>query len=139
MGVAPKLYGEYNTVDANGAPVDVSMRKTSFLVNGVQVPYEGKIVLEASDITNYTYENIVMGEDGWNPKSFYTDEKLPAVTNIQLDGSSLSWDGQNKAICYLVFKDGVFVGQTTETTFEVDGTSSTYTVKAVNKYGSLSE
>lgn len=139
MGCLPKVYGEYNTVDANGTPVDVSKRKTTFAVGGVQTPYEKNIVMTADEVAGYTYENIVMGDDAWNPKSWYTDEKLPAITNVAIDGTTLTWDGQNKAICYLVFRDGVFVGESTETTFAVPSADGVYTVKSVNKYGCLSE
>lgn len=139
MSVLPYIYGEYNTVDANGTPVDTSNRKTSFSVNGVSTPYDKNMVFTESEIADYTYENIIMGTDGWNPKSFYTTEELPAVENVSIYGTTLSWDGQNKAICYLVFEDDEFIGQTTETTMEVDANGGDYTVKAVNKYGSLSD
>ena len=139
MSVLPYIYGEYNTVDANGTTVDTSKRKTSFSVNEVSTPYEKNMVFTESEIADYTYENIIMGADGWDPKSFYTTEELPAVENISIYGTTLSWDGQNKAICYLVFEDGEFVGQTTETTMEVNANGGDYTVKAVNKYGSLSD
>lgn len=139
MSVSPYLYAEYNTVDANGNAVDTSKRKSSFTVGGVSVPYEKSLVLTETEAANYTYDNVVKGDDGWDPKSYYTTEKLPAVENVSIYGTTLSWDGQNKAICYLIFEDGVYVGQTTETSYEVNANGGTYTVKSVNKYGCLSD
>ena len=42
-------------------------------------------------------------------------------------------------MCYLVFRDGVLLGQTTETTYTVPSADGTYTVRAANKYGNLSD
>ena len=67
-------------------------------------------------------------------------EQLETPKNVSLNGTTLSWDARYKAICYLIFKaDGSFEGQTTDTSFTVSDADATYTVKAANKYGALSE
>lgn len=139
MGVLPKVYGEYGTTDAEGNPVDTSRRKTTFAVGGKQVPYPGNIVLDAADAAKYTYDAIITADDGWDPRSYYTDKHLPAPAHVALDGTTLTWDGLNRAVCYLVFRDGVLLGQTTETTYTVPSADGTYTVRAANKYGNLSD
>lgn len=139
MGALPKVYGEYGTTDAEGNPVDTSRRKTTFAVGGKQVPYPGNIVLDAADAAKYTYDAIITADDGWDPRSYYTDKHLPAPAHVALDGTTLTWDGLNRAVCYLVFRDGVLLGQTTETTYTVPSADGTYTVRAANKYGNLSD
>lgn len=138
MGAVPALYAEYNTTDKKGKAVDMSKRKTQYLVDNVPYDYKGKTELSYSEYIRYTYENIINGADGWNPKKFM--EKLEAPENVLLSNTTLSWDARYKAICYLIFKeDGTYVGQTTDTSFEVSDTNTGYIVKAANKYGTLSE
>lgn len=138
MGAVPALYAEYNTTDKKGKAVDMSKRKTQYLVDNVSYDYKGKTELSYSEYIRYTYENIINGADGWNPKKFM--EKLEAPENVLLSNTTLSWDARYKAICYLIFKeDGTYVGQTTNTSIEVSDTNTGYIVKAANKYGTLSE
>lgn len=138
MGAVPALYAEYNTTDKKGKAVDMSKRKTQYLVDNVSYDYKGKTELSYSEYIRYTYENIINGADGWNPKKFM--EKLEAPENVLLSNTTLSWDARYKAICYLIFKeDGTYVGQTTDTSIEVSDTNTGYIVKAANKYGTLSE
>lgn len=144
MNTSPGLFAVYNVTDKDGQPLSTEQWKRDYTFEDesreeVTVHYDGKFELTADEAAKYTYENIITSPDGWNPKAFYTSEKLPAVENINLYGTTLSWDGMNKAICYLVFDNGEFIGQTTETTMEVDVNGENYTVKAVNKYGSLSD
>lgn len=138
MGAVPTLYAEYNTTDKKGKAVDMSKRKTQYSVDNVSYDYKGKTELSYSEYIRYTYENIINGADGWNPKKFM--EKLEAPENVLLSNTTLSWDARYKAICYLIFKeDGTYVGQTTDTSIEVSDTNTGYIVKAANKYGTLSE
>lgn len=138
MGAVPALYAEYNTTDKKGKAVDMSKRKTQYLVDNVPYDYKGKTELSYSEYIRYSYENIINGADGWNPKKFM--EKLEAPENVLLSNTTLSWDARYKAICYLIFKeDGTYVGQTTNTSIEVSDTNTGYIVKAANKYGTLSE
>lgn len=72
--------------------------------------------------------------------SYNFDDIRPLNNNEVKDAIEASWDARYKAICYLIFKaDGSFEGQTTDTSFTVSDADATYTVKAANKYGTLSE
>lgn len=144
MNTSPGLFAIYNVTDKDGVPLSTEQWKRDYTFENesgekVTVHYDGNFNFTEAEAAKYTYENIITSPDGWNPKAFYTTEKLPAVENVNTYGTTLSWNGMNKAICYLVFEDGKFIGQTTETTMEVNATGGTYTVKAVNKYGSLSD
>ena len=89
MSVLPKLYAEYNTMYNNqNIAVEENIKK-EYLVNGANATYEGPYVL--NDISSYTYENIIMGTDGWNPKEFI--QAFPEIdkSSIKLNGTTLIW------------------------------------------------
>lgn len=136
MSVLPKLYAEYNTTDKNGSPVDMSQRKTSYKVGGTTVPYTGDTELTAENAAQYTYENIIVASDGWNPKLYMQKTAAPEITR---NGNTLSWNKVTNAICYLIFKDDIYMAETTATSITIDDTNARYEVRSVNKYGGLSK
>ena len=83
-----------------------------------------------------------MGTDGWNPKEFYSETPEIVKSSIKLNGTTLTWEGSNTALCYLIFKQvngkWQYVANTTENSCEVDDMQGTYDVRAANRYGSLS-
>ena len=121
-GQVPTLYAEYNTIDKNGNMIA-----------------ESKTVLTASEAAKYTYENIIT-IDSWNPKE-YMETPLAAPTNVNLSGNTLTWDAVSGAAGYLIFMNGNYAGQTTDTTVTLTNTdeSNIYTVKTVSQYGTVSE
>lgn len=144
MSALPKLYAEYNTT-ANGWEVDTSKRRTTYDVSAnysesgkqeYNVPYTGEVVLskEKADLMNY--EQIIKANDGWDPQQFYKKLASPKVT---LDKGTLHWEDNKEAVCYLIFKNGNYLGKTTQTTFAVEEENATFEVKAVNRFGSLSK
>lgn len=144
MSALPALYAEYNTT-YQGWPVDTSSRRTLYNVDedysesGVDetnVEYTGDLVLSEAQAATYTYDNIIKADDDWDPQAYYEKLQDPTVT---MTNSTLSWEDDSDAICYLIFKDGDYFGKTTSTTYLVDDTDATYEVKAMNRYGSLSE
>jgi len=131
MSTLPKLYAEYNTTDADGNPVDTSERRTHYNAGEYT-----KTTLTAEEAARYTYENIIQSKDGWNPKLYMQKTATPEVGK---NGATLNWDKVTNAICYVIFKDGVYDGQTIDTFYEIEDQDATYTVKSVNRYGGLSE
>lgn len=140
--IAPKLFAEYNSVDADGNPIDLSNRRTEYKVDNQTEKEKRKAVLTPEEAAVYTYENVTAGTDGWNPRKFF--EAVAAPANVRVDGTgALTWDASDYAICYLVIdgSDNV-VGITADTAYLPSSRSDTgfanYSVKAVNEYGSLS-
>ena len=82
------------------------------------------------------YEQIIKANDGWDPQQFYKKLASPKVT---LDKGTLHWEDNKEAVCYLIFKNGNYLGKTTQTTFAVEEENATFEVKAVNRFGSLSK
>lgn len=72
--------------------------------------------------------------DSWLP----TEECviLPAAT-LSKDGNTLSWTAVEDARCYVIFKDGVYLTNLTEITYDTNGEEGVYTVRAANLNGGL--
>ncbi len=144
MGVIPKLFAEYNSMDSNGNAIDLSNRKTTYTesvgeggetVSGLQA------VLSQEEAAQYTYDNVLSGNDSWNPRMYFEPVEKPA--GLSINNNILDWNLSDYAICYVVYRNGEVIGFTTEPSYtDLDaepGVSYTYSVCAANEYGSLSE
>ena len=141
--IAPKLFAEYNTMDAEGQPVDLNNRRTTYTVDadklapGETSPVTRQAVLTDGEAARYTYEAVTAGSDDWNPRKFFEPVEAPAA--LRYSGNTLTWQPSDYAICYVVTNaEQEVVGITTDCTFVAGETASGYTVRAVNEFGSLS-
>lgn len=136
MGVVPALFAEYNSVTESGTPVDVSNRKTSYTYDDVTTPVNPW--LSEEDANLHTIENVLGGNDDWQP-TLYTEQA--AVPEIYLDNNNVSWDNNDYTLCWAVFKDGNFVEFTTNNSYEIPSettSGSEFSVRAANEMGGLS-
>lgn len=143
MGGLPKLWAEYNTMDGDGNPLDLSHRITEYYyyadaektqkVTG----HSEKAVLSAEEAAQYTVKNVLSGSDGWQPTLLTEACDKPTVS---VTGTKLQWDAIPYAICYVVTADDEVIGFTTETTFDVTDAykDKVLKVQAANEYGGLS-
>lgn len=140
MGGLPALWAEYNTMDGDGNPVDLSQRRSSYWkeVDGEKVwVHNVKNTLTAEEAAQYTVKNVLSGSDAWQPE-IITEACAAPAPGYNTDSNILTWDAVPYAICYVITKDDVVVGFTTDTTYDyVPG--STYKVQAANEFGGLSE
>lgn len=140
--IAPKLFAEYNSVDAEGNPIDLTNRRTEYKVDGQTDKEVRQAILSDEEAAAYTYENVTSGNDGWNPRMFLEEVEAPA--NVVAGANGLTWEPSDYAICYLVIdaNDNV-VDITTDTAYSTltraAGSMEGFRVKAVNEYGSLSQ
>ena len=141
--IAPKLFAEYNTMDADGQPVDLNNRRTTYKVDedklapGETSPVTRQAVLSAEEAARYTYEAITAGNDDWNPRKFF--ESVEAPIGVTYADGKLVWKGEQYAICYLVIDaEGQVVGITKDTEYVITKAGQ-YTLRSVNEYGSLGE
>ena len=125
-------FHEYGSVDANGNAVDLSSRSIAACAaaEGSDEP-----VLTAAQAEQYTIENVLAGSDGWNPTE-YTAQV--SVENVSLSGNVLSWDNSDYALCWMVFKDGVYYDNVITNSIELTE-EGIYTVRAANARGGLGE
>lgn len=139
MGGLPALWAEYNTVDKDGNPVDLSQRESYYYyMNGDQKveKFGVKNTLTAEEAAQYTIKNVCGGDDNWQPDLLCEACDAPVVKG---EGSTLSWEAVPYAICYVVTKNGEVAGFTTETTFDGYTAADLWQVQAVNEQGGLSQ
>lgn len=141
MGGLPKLWAEYNTMDGNGNPVDLSHRITDYYTDsqtGQKVTGKSeKAVLSAEEAARYTVKNVLSGSDAWQPTLLCEACDAPQVKKVN---STLEWQKVPYAISYVVTAGDEVIGFTETTTFEIPVAyqNEELRVQAVNEYGGLS-
>ena len=146
MGGLPALWADYNTVDANGNPVDLSQRETYYYYtnsDGTRTEkFNVKNYLTDEEAAEYTIKNVCGGDDNWQPDLMCEACDAPVVT---LASGILSWQAVPYAICYVVTKGDEVIGFTTDCEYAADSVSdgssaeTGYRVQAVNEFGGLSQ
>ena len=137
MGAVPALFAEYNSHTESGAPVDCSTRKTSFASNGENVTVSYNPVLTAEEAAKFTVENVLSGDDGWQPQ-LLTEQAL--TPNVTVESGMLTWNASDYVFCYAICKNGKIVAFTNENTWTIpaDATDEDYfCVRAANNMGGL--
>ncbi len=137
MGGLPVLWADYNTIDAQGNPVDLSQRRHTYYKteNGQRVYGEAKNYLTDEEAAQYTVKNVMGGTDNWQPDLMCEACETPRVTAA---AGKIQWQPVPYAICYVVSKDRQVVGFTTRCEYAVEGNAADYCVQAVSEYGGLS-
>ena len=130
MSTLQTHFYEYNSLNNSGNAIDLSGRTNSPTSTNTYNP-----VLAAADAAKYTVENVLGGTDSWLP----TEEcVIVAAPVVSLSGQTLSWDDDDDARCYVIFKDGGYYAQTTENSYTLTDTGS-YTIRPANLNGGLGE
>ena len=142
MGGLPVLWADYNTVDANGNPLDLSQRENYYYYTDdsgqKQEAFDVKNYLTDEEAAQYTIKNVCSGDDNWQPDLMCEACDAPVVA---LADGKLAWDAVPYAICYIVTCGNDVVGFTTDTEYDCSmlrGQESTFKVQAVNEFGGLS-
>lgn len=135
MNVNPTVFAEYNSVNAYGSPVDLSKRRTTYSKDGATVYLNP--VLSANDAAKYTVGNVLAGSDNWAPDN---DCKQVSAPRLKVNGTTLSWVHNDSALCYFIFKNGVYMANTASNNYELPANASTsdvFTIRSANKMGGL--
>ena len=137
MGGLPVLWADYNTMDAEGNPVDLSHRRdTYYYMNGdTKVEGKEKNILADEEAAQYTVKHELSGSDNWQPELITEACESPAPV---VEGGMLKWQPVPYAICYVITKNGNVEGFTTATSCEYEA-GNEYLIQAVNEYGGLSK
>ena len=139
MGGLPVLWADYNTMDGNGNPVDLSQREDTYYYtnsDGSKTYGKAKNYLTAEEAAQYTVKNVLGGKDNWQP-AIITESCAAPVATLSADKSIISWEAVPYAICYVIVKNGTEVSFTTETSISAEA-GATYMVYAANEQGGLS-
>lgn len=145
-GGYPKRFAEYNSTTSTGSTVDLKDRKKVYDAydskngdNYVNRRNEtaGDPILTAEEAATYTIETVMGQDDDWDPTA--ATEQASAPTNVKLNGTTLAWDNNDYALLWAVCKNGKVVDFTITPSYIVDDASATWSVRAANEMGGLSE
>ena len=128
----PARFAEYGSKTAAGTPINLSSRKKIFVGT-----HENNPILTKEEADFYTIENVLGGDDDWNPTSL--TEQASAPTGVEIDGNTLTWDDNQYVLCWAVCRDGKVIDFTTEPTYTVTDANAKYSVRAANQMGGLGE
>ena len=145
-GGYPKRFAEYNSTTSTGSTVDLKDRKKVYdaydskngdnYVNRRNETAESPI-LAAEEAAFYTVDNIMGQDDDWDPTA--ATEQASAPSKVKLNGTTLAWDNNDYALLWAVCKNGKVVDFTITPSYIVDDASATWSVRAANEMGGLSE
>ena len=130
MGNLPTHFYEYNSMNADGSAIDLSVRGNSSTSTNAYTP-----VLTAAEAEQYTVENVLGGTDSWLPTD-YTNVVAAPVLN--LTGAVISWPAVADARCYVIYKNGEYLTNQTATSYEITD-EGIYTVRSANAMGGVGE
>ena len=128
MGNLPTYFYEYNSMNADGSAIDLSVRGNSATSTNHYTP-----VLTDAEALKFNVENVLGGTDSWLPTDYTSEVDAPMVS---LSGSTLSWTAVDGARCYVIFKNGKYLANQTTTSYEM-ADEGIYTVRAANEMGGL--
>jgi pectin methylesterase-like acyl-CoA thioesterase len=133
MNVVPAFFAEYNSKTVTGSTVDLSGRRTSYSLNGTTVKLNP--VLSASQAAQYTIPNVLKGNDNWQPDNLTKQVSAPV---LRKDGKVLTWNDNDSALCWVVFKNRKFFKCVTTNSLEITPDATVkYFVRAANSMGGL--
>lgn len=148
MGTVPRLFAEYGSKDIHGNLLDLSRRKTEYKytkksqtetggVKEEQITGSCRAVISSDEASRYTYENMILGSDGWNPRQYM--EELSATKKIKLSKfGTLRWTPVAGAIGYLVIDSHEkVVDICSNCTTNIQFPDKSYTIRAVSRYGHI--
>jgi len=134
MNSNPVVFAEYKSVTSTGSAVDLSKRRTSYTLNGTTVTLNP--VLTDAQAATYTLANVLGGTDNWQPQNSTVQEPAPVIAQA---GTTLTWNDDANALCWVVFKNGKYLANVTTDSY--DGSSlakgDSITVRAANAMGGL--
>lgn len=138
MGAIPALFAEYDSRDAEGNPVDLSHRKSTYKGRGDN-PSTGSCptTVTKAEARRLTYKHIIPGTDGWDPREMM--HRLPAPKGVKAEANVVSWQPVKGAIGYIVFTGDRVAGivEGTSCTLASPADGSEVHVRAVNRYGTI--
>ena len=134
----PKRFAEYNSYLTSGTTLDLSGRRTSWTdKEGTQ--HDNDPILTIDEVQAMSLDKVMGQDDDWDPTALTEQASAPTNVVINTDNKMVTWDNSDYVFCWVIFKNGVYVGNTTVPSYEVDDASATWSVRAANEMGGLSE
>ncbi len=131
MNSVPKVFAEYKSVNSSGGSVDLSQRRKSYTKEGTTVALNP--VLSDAEAAKYTISNVL---GSWQPDQYTKQIAAPVVTQ---SGAALKWDDNPNALCWVLFKGGKYLANTTTNSYDASALAKgdMITVRAANEMGGL--
>ena len=134
----PKRFAEYNSYLTSGTTLDLSGRRTSWTdKEGTQ--HDNDPILTIDEVQAMSLDKVMGQDDDWDPTALTEQASAPTNVVINTDNKMVTWDNSDYVFCWVIFKNGVYVANTTVPSYEVDDASATWSVRAANEMGGLSE
>ena len=131
MGTLPTHFYEYNSMDKDGNPIDLSTRKNSPTSTNTYTP-----ILSEEEAARLTVRNVLCGNDSWDPAS--ATLQCAAPESAAISGTTLTWSAVANASGYAVFRNGEYLAHTSATSYDLNANDgASYTVRAANAHGGL--
>lgn len=125
MNVVAKNFWEYNTMDENGKVISPAENTVKFTKDKEVNEYN--TIMTAEKAANYTLDKVFTS---WAPAELAAQKEATAPSVA--DGK-LTWEGD--AQMYIVSKDGNFLALTSNKSFDLNGETGSWTVRAANAMG----
>ena len=134
MNSVPKVFAEYKSVNGSGVLVDLSKRRTTYTKDATTVTL--KPVLTDAEAARYTVANVLTGTDSWQPQTLTAQVAAPAVT---LEGNTLRWNDDAKALLWAVFRNGKYLANVSTNAYTLTSPTKgdSITMRAANEMGGL--
>ncbi|UKM64836.1 pectinesterase family protein [Flavobacteriaceae bacterium GSB9] len=134
MNVVPNRFAEYKSLTSSGIEVDLSQRRTDYTKDATSVTLDP--TLDEAEAAQYTIQNVLAGEDAWQPKLATEQAEAP---ELSISESVLTWNNSDYVLGWAIFKDDVFMDFVTTNSYDISGTNSgIFSVRAANGMGGLS-
>ncbi len=131
MNVAAQNFHEYKSKDKDGNIVSPASLVETFTKDDISYTYD--IILKDEEAAEFTLDKVF---PNWTPNKIAKQAAAP--TSVKIDGTTLTWDA-NDAKLWAIVKDGQVVSFTTSNDYTIDDASASYSVRAANTMGGLSE
>lgn len=136
MNSVPQQFAEYKSRDASGNLLDLSKRRTVYTKDDTKVTLNP--VLTDAQAAAYTVSNVLKGSDNWQPQNLAKQLSAPV---IRQNGQDITWDADDNALCWVVFKNGKYLANVTSNSYSASSLSAgdKITVRAANEMGGLGD
>lgn len=129
-----KIAGEYGTKDANGTDITPESNVVTFNKENTEL----NTILDASALETYSIDKVL---GSWAATAQAEAKQVAAPTSVKYDNGTLTWTAVDEATAYALFKNNVFVGITTDTSYNVtvDEENDRLTIRSANARGGFGE
>lgn len=130
--IDPEVFGEYNTMDANG--IDITPES-----NTIRIKSSFQTVLSASMASAFDYDKMFSAnaEKPWDPAK--STVQIAAPADAKYDNGNITWTAVDGAKAYALFMNDKFITVTDATSYKIEVNPDLYSlsIRTANAMGGL--